>query len=309
MVSQRAEERRISLRLAGDLDAVMLADELRMKQVVLNLLANAVKFTAPKFSGDAGAFTAGGEITVSACRVDDFVHVTVADNGIGIAKEDWVRIFETFERTGHRTSVDGTGLGLALCKRIVERHEGSIWVAESELGVGSTFEFTVPVSPDSAEVLPDPVAPATSAVTLSARAHNGDRVADLCTVVVIDDDPVDLDLVEAMLTPEGYAVVRASSGSDGIRLVRTSHPGVVLLDLMMPGMDGFEVVEALRADPATADVPIVVLTHKDLTRADRDRLAGRISHLAEKGELGQAALVDLVRRLGAPRSLEGGRHD
>ena len=132
---------------------------------------------------------------------------------------------------------------------------------------------------------------------LDALAHclphaDGDR-----TVVVIDDDPVDLDLVEAVLAPEGYSVVRAMGGEEGVRIVRRERPSLVIVDLLMPGVDGFEVVEQLRADPLTADVPIVVLTSKDMTRADQDRLAGQISHLAQKGVYGRSELVDLVARM------------
>ena len=109
-------------------------------------------------------------------------------------------------------------------------------------------------------------------------------------MVVIDDDPLELALVEAVLAPEGFTVIRAASGREGVKLVRERRPGVVLLDLMMPDMDGFAVVEMLRAEPATADVPIVVLTHKEMTRADRDRLGHRINHFAQKGELDRAPI-------------------
>jgi len=124
-------------------------------------------------------------------------------------------------------------------------------------------------------------------------------------VVAIDDDPVDLDLIEAVLGPEGYAVLRAAGGEEGIRLVRDERPAVVLLDLLMPGVDGFAVVERLRADPATADVPIVVLTSKTMTSADRERIAGQISYLAQKGDFGGADLVELVGRLVRARQVRG----
>ncbi len=160
-----------------------------------------------------------------------------------------------------------------------------MWI-ESELGVGSLFGFSLP---------PPPVAAPTPIARGPARGVPADGRR---TVVVIDDDPLDLDLVEAVLTPEGYTVARAASGEEGVRLVRQEHPLVVLLDLRMPDMDGFEVAERLRADPDTAAVPIIVLTHLEMTRADRDRLAGRVSHLAQKGQLDRAALVALVGRLG-----------
>jgi CheY-like chemotaxis protein len=122
------------------------------------------------------------------------------------------------------------------------------------------------------------------------------------TVVVIDDDPLDLDLVEAVLAPEGWLVVRAAGGEEGVRLVRSERPAVVLLDLLMPEVDGFEVVERLRADPLVADVPIVVLTSREITPADQERLAGRISFLAQKGTVGQGELVELVGRLAGART-------
>jgi CheY-like chemotaxis protein len=117
------------------------------------------------------------------------------------------------------------------------------------------------------------------------------------TLVAIDDDPVDLDLLEAVLAPEGWRVVRATGGEEGVRVVRKERPAVVVLDLLMPDVDGFAVVEQLRADPVVGDVPVVVLTSKEMTRADRERLAGQISFLAQKGTFPQAELVDLVGRV------------
>jgi CheY-like chemotaxis protein len=122
------------------------------------------------------------------------------------------------------------------------------------------------------------------------------------TVVVIDDDPLDLDLVESVLAPEGWLVVRAAGGEEGVRLVRSERPAVVLLDLLMPEVDGFDVVARLRADPLVAGVPIVVLTSKDVTPADQERLAGRIDFLAQKGTVGHGELIELVGRLAGART-------
>ena len=283
MVRERADRTGITLELVTDpgVDTVW-ADELKLKQVVLNLLTNAVKFTG-----------AGGSIVVTARGDDGGAEVTVRDTGIGIGDEDRERIFEAFQRGGRdvRTSTEGTGLGLTLSKRIVELHGGRLWI-ESEVGVGSLFGFSLP---------PPPVA---GPATLAPAAGREIPADGRRTVVVIDDDPLDLDLVEAVLAPEGYTVARAASGEEGVRLVRHEHPLVVLLDLRMPDMDGFEVAERLRADPDTAGVPIIVLTHLEMTRADRDRLAGRVSHLAQKGQLDRAALVALVDRLAGAHTSE-----
>ena len=121
------------------------------------------------------------------------------------------------------------------------------------------------------------------------------------TLVAIDDDPVDLDLLEAVLAPEGWRVVRATGGEEGVRAVRKERPAVVVLDLLMPDVDGFAVVEQLRADPLVGDVPVVVLTSKEMTRADRERLAGQINFLAQKGSFPQAELVSLVGHLAGSR--------
>ena len=121
------------------------------------------------------------------------------------------------------------------------------------------------------------------------------------TVVAIDDDPVDLALLEAVLAPGGWRVVRASGGEEGLRAVQRERPAVVLLDLLMPDVDGFAVVEQLRADPTVGDLPIVVLTSKDMTRADHERLAGQISFLAQKGAYQHAELVELVGRVAGAR--------
>jgi CheY-like chemotaxis protein/anti-sigma regulatory factor (Ser/Thr protein kinase) len=115
-------------------------------------------------------------------------------------------------------------------------------------------------------------------------------------VVVIDDNESSCSLVRAVLEPEGYQVRCASGGEEGLQLVRDTRPDVVLLDLLMPHMDGFEVIDRVRADPATADVPIVVLSAKTMTSDDIERLRGQISFLARKGETDAARLTELVRR-------------
>jgi len=115
------------------------------------------------------------------------------------------------------------------------------------------------------------------------------------TVVAIDDDPVAIELVRAHLETEGWTVLGAADGEAGLELIRERQPSAVLLDLLMPGMDGFEVVEALRADPATASIPVVILTSKSMTREDKERLEGRITYVAHKSEFDLTGLAGLLR--------------
>ena len=116
------------------------------------------------------------------------------------------------------------------------------------------------------------------------------------TLLAIDDDPQAVELVKAVLQPAGWTVVSATDGAAGIALARAWRPAAILLDLLMPGIDGFEVVEVLRTDPETSAIPIVVLTAKAMTASERNRLRGRISYVAQKGDFSPAVLVDLVRR-------------
>jgi CheY-like chemotaxis protein len=115
------------------------------------------------------------------------------------------------------------------------------------------------------------------------------------TVVAIDDDPLAIELVRASLEPEGWTVLGAATGQEGLALIRERQPSAVLLDLLMPGMDGFEVVEALRADPATKTVPVVILTSKSMTQQDKERLQGRITYVARKTDFDLSGLAGLLR--------------
>ena len=114
-------------------------------------------------------------------------------------------------------------------------------------------------------------------------------------VLAIDDDPLAVELIEAVLRPQGYTVLKALNGADGLALARRERPALVILDLMMPEVDGFAVVERLREDPTTANIPIVILTSKSMTAEEKARLNGRISYLAQKGSFDRGAFVELVR--------------
>jgi len=115
------------------------------------------------------------------------------------------------------------------------------------------------------------------------------------TVVAIDDDPLTIELARANLEPAGWTVLGATSGQEGLALIRERQPSVVLLDLLMPGMNGFEVVEALRAEPGTKTIPVVILTSKSMTSEDKRRLKGRIMYVARKTEFDLSGLGGLLR--------------
>jgi CheY-like chemotaxis protein len=191
----------------------------------------------------------GGRVDVRARADRSEVLVTVSDTGIGVAAEDRERIFDSFQQGGRTApATEGTGLGLTLTKRIVELHGGRIWV-DSEVGVGSTFGFTISAGP-----------PAAAAGAGVDDSGSPDRAR---TVVVIDDDRRSVDLLTVYLEAVGLRVVSARDGERGVELVKGLQPASVVLDILLPGLDGWQVLESLKADPATATIPVVVVSILD----------------------------------------------
>jgi CheY-like chemotaxis protein/anti-sigma regulatory factor (Ser/Thr protein kinase) len=269
MVRERASQQSVSVvsDVAPDLGD-LYADELRVRQVVLNLLSNAVKFTP-----------GGGAVTIRAAADGPDVAVTVTDTGIGIAAEDRKRIFESFQQ-GSRAArrQEGTGLGLTLSKRIVELHGGRMWL-DSEVDVGSTFGFTIP---------------ARTAGVPDSRART-ERPAAGPVVVVIEDDRRSLDLLTLYLEGAHADVVPASTGEEGLAAVRRLRPAAVVLDIGLPGMDGWDLMAAVKDDPVTAGVPVVVVSVLD-ERA-RGLASGAASYLVKP--VSRDELLSALRQVGA----------
>ena len=238
MVRERALNHRIAIRttIAPEVSLVH-ADELRFKQVLLNLLSNAVKFTPD-----------GGSIVVAARVVDDDLEVTVTDTGMGISPSDQERIFESFQQ-GTRTTrkAEGTGLGLTLTRRILELHGGQVWV-RSAVGHGSTFGFTIPFDGGGRGQGSDARVPA---------AHGDDERP---TVVIIEDDPSSAELLTLHLGAAGLRTVSRASGPEGLQAVHDVSPDAVVLDIRLPGMDGWEVLTEIKADPSIAATPVIVVS-------------------------------------------------
>ena len=237
LVRERAALHGIELTLEAQQGlGLVTADELRLKQVLLNLLSNAVKFTPD-----------GGSVGVHARRDAGDLVVTVTDTGIGISREDQARIFDSFQQGSRSASTtEGTGLGLTLSKQIVELHGGAMWV-RSALGEGSTFGLRIPQAVVPPKVR-DEQWPADD------LSHSGP------TVVVIEDDQRSAELVALHLRAAGLNPVTVGTGEAGLEAVRHLSPAAVVLDIHLPGMTGWDVLETLKADPSTASVPVVIVS-------------------------------------------------
>jgi CheY-like chemotaxis protein len=224
----------------------------------------------------------------------------VSDTGIGMTTEQMDKLFEAFTQADASMTrrFGGTGLGLVISRRFCRMMGGDIHV-ESELGHGTTFTITLPAN------VMDPAGEPVSADE-AAEVSYPQPPAGASVVLVIDDDPRVHDLLKRSLAREGFRVEAASSGEEGLRMARHLRPEAITLDVMMPGMDGWAVLSALKNDPELADIPVVMLTIVDdqnmgyalgaaeyLTKpVDRDRLASVLKKYAGDGQSRSALVVD-----------------
>jgi signal transduction histidine kinase/ActR/RegA family two-component response regulator len=236
LVRERAARHDITVSvMVGEGVDTLDADELRFKQVLLNLLSNAVKFTPD-----------GGTVEVRAARRDDQLVITVTDTGVGIPLEDRDRIFESFQQGGRGVArEEGTGLGLTLTRRIVELFDGRLWL-ESEVGVGSTFGFAVPLGLGAGQ-----------------ETRLGAAEPGRASILLVDDDRASLDLMTAYLEGSGLHLERATDGVEALRLAGLLRPAALVLDIRLPHLDGWQVLDRLRQDPRTAAIPTVVVSVLD----------------------------------------------
>jgi signal transduction histidine kinase/DNA-binding response OmpR family regulator len=277
---------RLVLELASDL-GTMCSDVTKLRQVLFNLLSNASKFTRE------------GTLRLAARRIErdgaSVIELRVADTGIGMTPEQLARIFEAFTQAEASTTREfgGTGLGLAITRSFCTMLGGEI-SASSEAGRGSEFVVWLPAElAEAAAAEPQTVRPAAAADGAG-------------TVLVIDDDGPSRELMARFLGREGFEVITAASGEEGLRLARESRPRLITLDVLMPGMHGWSVLAELKADPELADIPVIVVSITEdpalgyalgaseyMTKpVDRARLAALVERYARPHEGGPVLIVE-----------------
>ncbi|WP_018872141.1 PAS domain-containing protein [Thioalkalivibrio sp. ALJ16] len=247
-----AEERQVECELDADRELGVQGDARRVKQVLLNLLSNAVKYNRP-----------GGHIRLSVQARGARVRVAVADDGPGLTPEQQARLFQPFERlAADRDSVEGSGVGLAITRHLVELMHGEIGV-ESQPGAGSTFWFELPRAARGQD-------PAGSRADVAAGALPA--ATGRCRVLCVDDHAPNLDLLQEMLRQHQHVdCLQAQSAEQGLELAMSRAPDLILLDLNMPVMDGYQVLRALQSEADLSAIPVVAVT-ADATAATRDRV-------------------------------------
>jgi adenylate cyclase len=247
------------------------SDATRLRQIILNLLSNACKFT------EQGTVTLAVER--SPTEEGGWLDLRVCDTGIGMTPEQLAKLFQEFTQADSSITrkYGGTGLGLAITDRLCRMMGGSITVA-SEPGRGTTFSVRLPAHGGAPAVVADAIAADTGQLTRAA-APRTDRV------LVIDDDATVRDLMRRVLSREGFDVVTAADGEEGLALAREVRPSVITLDVMMHEMDGWSVLQAIRADPGLADIPVVMLSIAD--EKQRGFALGASAYLTKPVDRGQ----------------------
>jgi PAS domain S-box-containing protein len=255
----------------------MIADEVKVSRILLNLLTNACKFTK------------NGEITLTVTRerskAGDWIVFQIADTGIGMSAEQVAKLFDRFSQVHAQSGLNGMGFGLGLANSLLycEAMGGTITV-ESEVGRGTTFAVRLPAV---VRVLDRPAATASGA-GVQHPAHSAPRASAANLILIIDDDALITELLARNLGDEGFQTLTACSGEDGLRLAKQAQPSAIILDVVMPGTDGWAVLAALRADPDTSRIPVIMASILDerergmqmgalayVTKPlSRDRLAG-----------------------------------
>jgi CheY-like chemotaxis protein len=272
-------------------------DLTKLRQALLNLLSNASKFTHE------------GTVTLSAQREagpdEDWLVFSVSDTGIGIAPDSLEHVFGEFSQADTSTTRDygGTGLGLTISRRFCRMLGGDLTLT-SQLGAGSTFTIRLPAR------LPGTERPLAEPAAVSNLGHPSAPTAESRTsvnsILVIDDDAVACEIIGRFLEKDGFRVVTALTGEEGIRLARQERPTAITLDVMMPDMDGWTVLRALKADPVLHDIPVVMLTMVDdkskgytlgatdyLTKpVDRDKLHAALERFGSADASGAVLLVE-----------------
>ena len=251
----------------------MVGDVDRVAQILSNLVSNAQKYTP-----------SGGHVWITAQADGSHVRFDVRDDGIGLTKDEQAKLFQKFYRARNRTTqeVGGTGLGLAITQSLVELHGGTITVT-SEPGKGSTFSFTLPALVTTTATRQPPIASKNPPPLISRKPGR---------ILVVDDEPDVARLIQRYLESDGYEVLVAQSGAEGLRLAKEARPDLITLDIMLGDTSGIVVLDQLNSDGDTALIPVMLVSIVEDTRLGK--LLGAVDFLVKP-----VSRQDLVSRVGA----------
>ena len=295
MIKPQAERKKINLiHVEKDLNITISNDSKKCEHILQNLIANAVKFTEK------------GKVEITTHLRKKHVLITVTDTGIGIDEKHIPHIFDEFRQADGSTSrkFGGTGLGLAIAKKYAHLLGGNITV-KSTIGKGSEFTLKLPtiyteenriIEDDNALFLKYPVKPAPDKAITSSNAK---------TILLVEDSEVSIIQMKDILEENGYQLIIAHNGAEALELISKIIPEAMILDLMMPGIDGFEVLKTIRNADATAHIPVLILTAKHINREELKFLKrNNIHELIQKGDISREELLSAVYSMVHPKLAE-----
>ena len=289
VVKPLADRKLITIDKTIDPDvAEFVADKVKFKQILYNLVSNAIKFTPDegRVSIKAAKITNTGALAWAA-KAQEFLKLSVEDTGPGIKPQDRERIFEEFEQLDPSKNTEGTGLGLSLTKKLVEIHGGQIFI-DGSAGHGAIFDIYLPLvsSQDAASPISLTTHPA-----IQPPESNGIGA----TVLVVEDDLPTVELITIHLTRAGYNVAHAYDGEEALRKAREIKPFVITLDIMLPKKDGWEVLQSLKANPETRDIPVII--HSIIENTDLAFALGATDYMMKP--LDQSTLLEKLKGIAA----------
>ena len=228
----------------------IVVDQTRFKQILINLVSNAVKFSKP-----------GGTVTVSSLRVGNDLHFAVKDEGIGIKEEEIPSLFKPFRqaKSGASRNAEGIGLGLAITRKLIELHGGTIWV-KSEWGKGTTVSFKIPMVVDATS---EKIIQAGMLLDALKRENWRKEGGEKPVALVIEDSPQAAELLRLYIESAGYRTEIARNGIDAVDMAKRLHPNVITLDLLLPGKDGWQVLNELKRHPLCKHIPVIIVSIVD----------------------------------------------
>lgn len=295
MIDPQIKQKNIELiHLEKDSDLLLSSDIRKCRHILQNLISNAVKFTEK------------GKVEVVVNKIDNNIIVKVVDTGIGISEKNLPHIFDEFRQADGSTSrkYGGTGLGLAIAKKYANLIGGSISVISTP-GQGSEFTLTLPSNYTEGSRIVEIEKSTESKYTIKQAPLKTSSDSAVKTILLVEDSEPAIIQMKDILEESGYKLIVAHDGSEALRIIDQTIPNAIILDLMLPGIDGFEVLKTIRNADITAHVPVLVLSAKHISKEELQFLKrNNIHQLIQKGDVNRAELLNAITSMVFPELLE-----
>lgn len=288
MIQAQAKQKNIELiQKTDETELFIQGDSDKCRHILQNLIGNAVKFTEK------------GKVEISSKRNGNNIEITVTDTGIGIASTHLAHIFDEFRQADAGTSrrFGGTGLGLAIAKKYANLLGGTITV-QSSLGKGSSFTLSLPLNYNPENRIVETITDLIEFNQVRPPVHKDNNTNSCKTILLVEDSEPAIIQLKDFMEESGYKILVARNGADALEIISQVIPDAMILDLMMPGMDGFEVLQTIRNAEPTAHIPVLILTAKHITKDDLRLLKrNNVHQLIQKGDVNRIELLNSVASL------------